>query len=180
MPYKSPEDHRNYYRTYMRRRRAELATAKPKAKLPWRPSCRMVATVRHWQYLAQHRPSHLRQPARAIIDGLDLTTDEGAFEACRRYQAHLDARCAARKREAEEREAVKKAPARCLFCREPASPDRILVGEGRYSICEDCVAEAANAIAAHKRSATESREQLERADAGYRYSVQGAPRHRLK
>src|SRR5262245_51790854 len=85
MPYKSPEDHRNYYRTYMRRRRAELATAKPKAKAksPRRPSRRLVETVRHWEYLAQHRPSHLRQPARAIIDGLDLATEEGVREACR-------------------------------------------------------------------------------------------------
>ena len=170
----------DYQREYMHRRRAGLATAKPKAKLPWRPSRRMVATVRHWQYLAQHRPSHLRQPARTIIDGLNLTTDGGVLEACRRYQAHLAARRAARKREAEEREAAKKAPARCSFCREPASSDHIMVGDGVHFICESCVAETANAIVTHKRSATESREQLQRMDAGYRYGAQGAPHHRLK
>ena len=153
MPYKDPKKHRDYYKNYMHRRRAGLAKAKPKpkAKLPRRPSRRLVETVRHWQYLGQHRPLHLRQPARAMIDGLDLTTDEGVFAACRRYQAHLAAPCAARKREEQEREAAKKAPARCSFCRERASPDRILVGEGIYFICESCVAEFANLIAAQKR-----------------------------
>ena len=109
------------------------------------------------------------------LAGLDLTTDEGVFTACRRYQAHLAARGAARKREAEEREAAKKAPARCSFCREPTSSDRMMVGDGVHFICESCVTEAASAIATHKRSATESREQLERTDAGRR-----AMRHRLK
>lgn len=103
------------------------------------------------QYWARQKPWRLRQPAPAIIDGLDLTTDEGVFAACRRYQAHLVARRAARKREVEEREAAKKAPARCSFCREGASSDRITVGDGIYFICESCVAEAANLIAAQRK-----------------------------
>jgi len=143
----------DYQREYMRRRRAGLATAKPKpkAKLPWQPSHRMLETVRHWQHLAQRAPWRLRQPALNIIDGLDLATEEGVFEACRRHQAHLDARRAARKREAEEREAAKKAPARCSLCGECASPDRFVVGEGIHFICESCVAEVANLIARHRR-----------------------------
>src|SRR5215831_19178311 len=72
-------------------------------KPPWRPPRRLVAMVQYWPRQA---PWRLRQPAPAIIDGRDLTTDEGVFEACRRYQAHLAARRAARKREAEAREAA--------------------------------------------------------------------------
>src|SRR5215472_17239895 len=90
----------DYQREYMRlRRRAGLATAKP----PWRPPRRLVVMVQYW---TRQAPWRLGQPAPAIIDGRDLTTDEGVFAACRRYQAHLAARRAARKREAEAREAA--------------------------------------------------------------------------
>src|SRR5262245_59219939 len=132
-----------YMREYMRRRRAGLATAKPKP--PWRPSPRRIHTVRRWQRLARNGSSYLPHHASKIIDGLDLDTDEGMAEACRRYQAHLDAQREEKERE-KEREATAKKP-KCWFCSEPASSHRILIGDGFLCICEMCVAEAARIIA---------------------------------
>jgi hypothetical protein len=112
------EAKRDYMRDYMRRRRAGLATAKPpKPKPPWRPSKRMIETVRHWWYLAQHRPASLRQPSHSIIEDLDLDTDVDVEEACRRYQRYLEERRKQREREAQ----AAKVPAvkRCSFCMEP-------------------------------------------------------------
>src|SRR5215471_18549396 len=119
-------------RDYMRRRRAGLATTKPtKPKPPWRPSSRMIHTVRHWQRLARNGSSYLPHHASKIIDVLDLNTDEGMAEACRRYQAHLDAQREEKEREKEREAAAKKAPPKCSFCFEPA-----VVGDGYFFICE--------------------------------------------
>ena len=97
-----------YMREYMRRRRAGLATAKPKP--PWRPPQRMIAQIRHWGAIPSWR---MRQPAHVIIDGLRLDTDDGVLEACRRYKRYLDDRRETKRREAEEREAAKRAPPEC-------------------------------------------------------------------
>jgi len=123
-------------REYMRRRRAGLATAKPpKPKPPWQPPQHMIEKIRQ-----------LRQPGHVIIDGLDLDTDEGMAEACRRYKSHRGAQHEASKRAAVQREAAKK---ECWFCGEPASGDRRVIAApaGCPLICEMCVAEAARIIA---------------------------------
>ena len=136
-----------YMREYMRRRRAGLATAKsPKPKPPWQPSQHMIEKIRYWQRVARSSRPRLRQPGHVIIDGLDLDTDEGMAEACRRYKSHRDAQHEAPKRAAVQREAAKKA---CWFCGEPASGDRIVIAApaGLPLICEMCVAEAARIIA---------------------------------
>ena len=141
-----------YMREYMRRRRAGLATAKPpKPKPPWQPPQHMIEKIRHWQRVARSsQPRRLRQPGHVIIDGLDLDTDEGMAEACRRYKSHRDAQHEAPKRAAVQREAAKKA---CWFCGEPASGDRIVIAApaGCPLICEMCVAEAARIIADERK-----------------------------
>ena len=90
-----------YMREYMRRRRAGLATAKPpKPKPPWQPPQHMIEKIRYRQRVARSSQPRLRQPGHVIIDGLDLDTDEGMAEACRRYQSHHDAQHEASKRAA--------------------------------------------------------------------------------
>ena len=138
-----------YMREYMRRRRAGLATAKPKP--PWRPPQRMIAQIRHWGAILSWR---MRQPAHVIIDGLRLDTDDGVLEACRRYKRYLDDRGETKRREAEEREAAKRAPPECSFCFKPASRKRIVLAIGGTDyprICGTCVAKAARIIARRSR-----------------------------
>ena len=53
-------------------------------------------------------------------------------------------------RERRKAEAAKPKQRRCTFCGEPASADRLMIGDGFPFICETCVAEAAATIAPHR------------------------------
>jgi hypothetical protein len=117
---------------------AYMPTAKPRAAA--RPRQRVIDQISRW--LSLRMADRLYGRGAAILDGLSFVNggDNTAFwqEACRRYQADVDAR---------KQPKLKPSP-RCLFCTEAASPDRILVGDAVSSICEHCVAEAAAVIAA--------------------------------
>jgi hypothetical protein len=145
----------DYMRGYMRRRRAAQTAAKPQREpkpIRTTPPQRMIDQIEHWGYLLRSgRTRWLCSYGFQIIHDLDLDTDEGMAEACRRYQEHHDQRRA--EKEAQKEADAKTAPPRCSFCGEPASSDRLVCGDGPR-ICESCVAEAAAAIAAAMRPPT--------------------------
>jgi hypothetical protein len=66
----------------------------------------MIQQIKRWRWLRAYQTSSLRSVGRRILDGLQLDTDAGLMEACRRYNAHLDDLKARRKqrRSAEGRE----------------------------------------------------------------------------
>jgi len=151
-----------YMREYMRRKRAGQPTAtkpKPEPRSPaeWEPPQRMVDQITWWR----KKPWGRRGLGHRLFAKLPFAdnrtwTEDNMLEACRLYQAMLDERSAEREREKEEE--AKPRVARCNFCREPASPERILVDaggdgcEGIWCICETCVANAAAVIAEQRRS----------------------------
>jgi hypothetical protein len=136
----------DYQREYMRRRRAGQVAVKPLPK-PKRtaPPKRMIDQIRYW---GRHADSwRLHRVGRAIIDGLDLGTEQGMAEACRRYQDHLDRRRTAKESWAKKEAEAKTAPKRCSFC--SSAPAAVGNGYGLF-ICEGCVDEAAAIIAAQR------------------------------
>jgi hypothetical protein len=60
-----------------------------------------------------------------------------------------------RRKRAKQAKPVPKVEVQCLFCGESPSANRIVVGDGvSRNICESCVAEAAEAIAAARAQRT--------------------------
>jgi hypothetical protein len=139
----------DYQREYMRRRRAAAPQREPKPIRKAAPK-RMIEQIKYW---GRHAGSaNLSSVGRAVIDGLDLGTDQGMAEACRRYKVHLDQRRTAKEAQAKREADAKTATKRYSFCGEPASKDRIMVGgsNGWSFICDSCVGEADAIIAAQR------------------------------
>jgi hypothetical protein len=90
----------DYQRDYKRRRRAG-------------PPPKHVAKIKRWGRLLKVNSTKLRSAGREIIRGLNLDSDLGMAEACRRYKEHLDQRRVAKEAKAKRKAEAKLAPPRC-------------------------------------------------------------------
>ncbi len=150
-----------YQREYMRRRRAgqPKPEPKPKPKPAWQPSQLLVHQIKCWASMRAHRPWRLGKFGAEVIDGLEFDTDEEWMEACHRHRGITEARRQEKqqqKQDAARPEPTKPPPViRCSFCGEPTSDPRIMIRNrgGSAHICETCVADAAEIIAAKRAGA---------------------------
>jgi hypothetical protein len=105
----------NHQRNYKRRRRAgQMAAKPPREPRPIRmtPPTKRVAQIKRWGRLLKVNSTKLRSAGREIIRGLNLDSDLGMAEACRRYKEHLDQRRAAKEAKAKRKAETKLAPPR--------------------------------------------------------------------
>jgi hypothetical protein len=159
------EAKRAYMRDWMRRKRAGEPTRKPKPrepkkpsepKKPWQPTQRMINEVGHWFYLQLNRAWHLRVIGAEVVYGLDPHNTDGTVndaawtEALQRYRTLRAEQRVERKRKQPEQDAPP-ASKRSSFCGEPASEERVLVGNGYQMICATCTEEAAAIFAEHRK-----------------------------
>jgi hypothetical protein len=140
---------RAYQREYMRRRRAGQPPPPPK---PWQPSDRMLSRVEEMAR-DKRKGRLLRRFPRFILDGLDLNGDGWQQEACNRLREH-EAEVRRERKERANAEPPEPRVPHCLFCNEPASDGRIMVADriGCWHICEHCISECADLIAAKRAS----------------------------
>ncbi len=151
---------RAYQREYMRRKRAGEPTRKPKLpeqptkpEKPWEPTKSMIWDVRRW-FSLKVNDHCLRGIGRDVVHDLDPNNADGSvneaawIEAMRRYKTLRREQRVERERKQAERDKPK--PKRCSFCYEPASAERILIGDSDNSfrlICETCVEQASKVVA---------------------------------